>query len=111
MYVYKALVLKVIDGDTVDLKVDLGFHIHVDMRIRMAGINAPELHSKDPTVVVSAQTAKVYLKQRIELKTVTLMTIKDRREKYGRILGLIFLDDVDINQELVDAGLAVVSAA
>lgn len=106
-YRYKATVARVIDGDTVDLTVDLGFKIYTAMRIRMYGINTPELHAKDPA---PGQAAKAFLEGLLPVgAVVTLDSHKDSQEKYGRFLGELFVKDGDpsVNDQMVMAGHAV----
>lgn len=107
MYEYKCKVLNVVDGDTVDVEIDLGFHISKIDRIRLLGINTPELHAADPLVREQAQVAKA----RVESLAPTVVLIKtklDKSDKYGRILGtLVTSDGVEVNKVLLDEGLAV----
>lgn len=112
MYIYKSTVIKIVDGDTVDLMVDLGFDINFKMRVRLYGINTPELRASDPTIVAKAQEAKTFVSSLLPVgKQVYIQTIKDKTEKYGRYLATIFLDEVltvpSLNQQLIDKGLAV----
>ena len=102
MYQYRAKILRVVDGDTVDVEVDLGFHIKVEMKLRLYGINAPELKED------AGKVSRDKLKEMLDGKVVTVYTIKDRQEKYGRYLAKIVLDDnTEINNWLVEQGLAV----
>lgn len=101
MYEYQAKVIRVIDGDTVDVEVDLGFHIKTTMKIRLAGINAPEINT------VEGKKTKSELLSLIEDQTVTLLTIRDKQEKYGRYLGVIIKDKTNINDWLVEQKMAV----
>jgi micrococcal nuclease len=107
MYEYRAEVLNVVDGDTVDVKVDLGFHIAFEMRVRMLGINTPEMHSQIPEERVKAQNAKARLQELVLGKTVLLQTEKDKQEKYGRYLAVMLLGATNINEILLNEGLAV----
>lgn len=103
MYTYRAKVIKVIDGDTVDLNIDLGFHISVSKRIRLSLIDAPEMNTD------AGKQAKQFVSDKLsEGKSVIVQTKLDSSDKYGRILGEIFLDDSisSINKMLIDAGLA-----
>lgn len=101
MYEYSAKILRVIDGDTVEAEVDLGFHLKSTMRFRLAGINTPEMNT------VEGKKAKSTLLAMIEGKTVTILTLKDKQEKYGRYLAVIMLDNKNINDWLVEQNLAV----
>ncbi len=101
MYDYQAKVLRVIDGDTIDAEVDLGFHIKMVMKIRLAGINAPEMNT------VEGKKTKAELITLLEDQTITLLTFKDKQEKYGRYLGVVIKDKQNINEWLVEQKLAV----
>lgn len=105
MYTYRCTILKVIDGDTVDADVDLGFDIHAKMRFRLAGINAPEMKTPE------GRAARDYLILMMPPESEFMVnTEKDRREKYGRYLGTFFNPKNTgrtINQLMVDSGNAV----
>lgn len=106
MYDYHATVADVIDGDTLRLDVDLGFGIQTTMAVRLAGINAPEISTQ------AGKDAKAYVMDWVwgAAREVTLRTIKDRREKYGRYLGTIHYrgsDTTSLNDLLVEDGHAV----
>lgn len=102
MYEYSATVRKVIDGDTVDLTVDLGFHVRIDIRTRLLGINAPEVSTNEGKV------SREWMRARLpEATTLTVQTERDPGDKYGRWLAVLKLGDVNINDELVRTGMAV----
>ena len=115
MYEYQAKYIKVVDGDTVDLDIDLGLDIHHQIRVRLRGINTPELHSSDPEEQKKAKEAKRYLEYsflilpNLKSKDLLIRTEKDKTEKYGRYLAEIFTDNdpVSVNQKMIDAGFAV----
>ncbi len=105
-YLYRAEVTRVIDGDTVVVDIDLGFYIWLrDQRIRLAGIDAPEL--RDPGGKDSAD----HLRQLVEGREVILRTIKNRRggdtRSFNRWLGHVYIDGQDANRAMVKAGHAV----
>jgi len=106
---YGAEVLHVVDGDTIDLKVDLGFRIYRELRVRLYGLDAPETFGvkKDSAEYAAGKKAADYLRSRIEGKWVVVRTHKDATEKFGRYLATVYLDGVNINQELLDQGYAV----
>ncbi len=113
MYFYKATVIKVVDGDTVDCEIDLGFHIKVTKRVRLAGIDTPELNSKSDLIRKAAVAAKNYVADKIGSCQFFLKTELDRSDKYGRVLGWIYLDKESsgdesnsLNHELVQNGHA-----
>ena len=113
MYKYKATVERVVDGDTIDVVIDLGFKITTNQRIRLKGINTPETYSvkKDSEEYKKGMKAKQFVLQRIEANNneVTVETNKDTG-KYGRYIGTIWLADneTSLNDELVEKGLAVI---
>jgi len=99
-------VLKVIDGDTVDLLFDLGFNVFHKERIRLAGIDTPESNSKDMQEKLLASDAKDFLALwLINQNILKIKTTKD--DKYGRILGEIYGDNnICINKLLIENGYA-----
>jgi micrococcal nuclease len=107
---YVKKVNKVVDGDTIDVDIDLGFDISFSSRVRLAGIDTPESRTSDKMEKALGLESKAYLKHAIDnAKSVVIKTEKmDSSEKYGRILGWVFLDgsDKSINQEMIDKGYA-----
>lgn len=105
MYKYRATVAKVIDGDTVDFEVDLGFHVHVYIRTRLYGLDAPE------TSTIEGKQAKAVLRALLPVDTaVVLHTYKDPTDKYGRWLATINIVNgpvQSVNDTLVSQGYAV----
>lgn len=103
MYEYGATILGNVDGDTIHAQVDLGFSIRVDMTLRFAGINAPELGTPE-----GAASAAWVAGQVPPATKLVIHTAKDRHEKYGRMLAWLQMPDGSwLNQTMVDAGLAV----
>jgi len=104
MYEYKATVTKVYDGDTITVDFDLGFGIILEkQKIRLLGINTPEVRgSEKPQGIISRDA----LRQRILGNVVTIKTSKDKKGKYGRWLGEVFVEDENINQWLITEGYA-----
>jgi micrococcal nuclease len=107
---YVKKVSKVVDGDTIDVDIDLGFDISFSSRVRLAGIDTPESRTTDKVEKTLGLESKEYLKKAIDAsKTVVIKTEKmDSSEKYGRILGWVFLDgsEVSINQKMINEGYA-----
>jgi micrococcal nuclease len=107
---YVKKVTKVVDGDTIDVEIDLGFDISFSSRVRLAGIDTPESRTTDKIEKALGLEAKDYLKKQIEsAKTVVIKTEKmDSSEKYGRILGWVFLDgsEVSMNEKMIEDGHA-----
>lgn len=111
-YWYRALCVNVVDGDTIDIETDLGFKIAFDQRVRLFGINTPELNSKDPDSRVRATLAKDFVTAKVGHKFVTINSHKDKTEKFGRYLATVYyMDDTqrwhNLNRELVQLGMAV----
>ena len=101
MYQYEAEVLRVIDGDTLDLFIDLGFKVGFNTRIRMIGIDTPEKWHPYGKVV------KAYLQQELEGKKIFLDVTK--KDKYGRYLGVVYLnknDEQSVNDKLIEINMA-----
>lgn len=112
MYEYEATLLNVVDGDTVDLKISLGLDAYINQRVRLADIDTPELNSPDPDVRARAALAKQFVIDNLPTteKALLIRTFKDRKDKYGRYLAIIFgpeQHDVSLNVMLMAAGLAV----
>ena len=104
MYEYKATVTKVYDGDTITVDFDLGFGILIrKQKIRLVGINTPEVRGPEKPQGIISRNA---LRQRILGKVVTIKTFKDKKGKYGRWLGEVFMEEENINQWLISEGYA-----
>ena len=111
MYEYHVKkVTNVVDGDTIDVDIDLGFDISFSSRVRLAGIDTPESRTTDKAEKVLGLEAKEYVKSKIkDAKEVVIKTEKmDSSEKYGRILGWVFLDGskISINEQMIADGYA-----
>jgi len=109
MYEYNAVVSRVVDGDTVEGIVDLGFGVSIKRTFRLYGINAPETRTKVLTEKELGIKAKNRLKELVEGKSVVIKTILDSTEKFGRYLAVIYLPvySYSINKLLLDEGLVV----
>jgi len=104
MYEYKATVTKVYDGDTITVDFDLGFGILIrKQKIRLLGVNTPEVRGAEKPEGIISRDA---LRQRILGKVVTVRTSKDKKGKYGRWLGEVFMEEENINQWLISEGYA-----
>jgi micrococcal nuclease len=110
MYTYKARLQRVVDGDTVDLIIDLGFDIHHKCRCRLYGINTPESRTKDLAEKELGLAAKAYVEDWFNCNTnCFVQTVKDGKGKYGRLLAKIYPDEkceFSLNEQLVDSGHA-----
>jgi micrococcal nuclease len=107
---YVKQVTKVVDGDTIDVVIDLGFDISFTSRVRLAGIDTPESRTRDLTEKALGLESKKYLADRIKAaKNVVIRTEKiNSSEKFGRILGWLYLDGESnsINHEMIEKGYA-----
>lgn len=109
LYHYRAHVVSVYDGDTCTVNVDLGFHTWVhEEKLRLARINAPELVGADKPAGLASRD---FLRSLIDGKEVSIQTLKDKQEKYGRYLAEIFVQQgepwVNVNDLMVQNGHAV----
>ena len=112
MYQYKAKILKVLDGDTVDIDLDLGFNIILsNQRVRMAGIDTPESRTVDKEEKIRGTLSKKKLAEKLPIGSyVTIETQKsdNNDDKFGRILAIFVLEDkTNLNQWMIDNNYAV----
>lgn len=107
---YVRKVENVVDGDTIDVLIDLGFDILFASRVRLAGIDTPESRTSDKAEKVLGLEAKEYLKKQLkDAKSVVIRTEKmDSSEKYGRILGWVYIngESESINNKMINDGYA-----
>ena len=102
MFEYPVKVLRVVDGDTVDVDIDLGFGVWMrKQRIRMLGIDTPESRTRDKEEKVYGLAAKAFLKEALKQGPVTLRTVKDGKGKFGRILGEFIVNNININEFMI----------
>lgn len=106
MYSYKAKLIHVIDGDTIDAMIDLGFDIWIKKRIRLYGINAPEIRTKNLEEKKAGIAAKDRLSEIMEQCDYKFILISHGTGKYGRCLGTLLIEDVNINKLLLGEGFA-----
>ncbi|MFF0754390.1 thermonuclease family protein [Streptomyces sp. NPDC004267] len=101
MNTYPATVIRVVDGDTLDLDIDLGFSIRTTQRVRLEGVNTPEKNT------AAGKKCTAWVQQWLDAHGPTLTVQTHRREKYGRYLAtLTTADGHALNTDLIDAGLA-----
>ena len=104
MYEYRAFVRKVYDGDTVTVDIDLGFDVILkNQKIRLTKIDAPEVRGTQRPEGLKTRDA---LRSRIGSKWVRIKTQKDKKGKYGRWLGEVWLEEECVNDWLINEGLA-----
>ena len=112
MYEYRCNVLKIVDGDTVDVDIDLGFGVWLkDERVRIMGIDTPESRTSDPIEKKFGLAAKDRLKQLLGktaiLKTQVDKSGEDMKGKFGRILGDFVVGESTVTQIIISEGHAV----
>jgi len=111
---YTATLVKVVDGDTIDVMIDLGFKIHHKARVRLYGINTPESRTKDLAEKQLGLKAKSFTEDwLIRHKKFTIHTIAGKDDKYGRVLALVYSGDeiksestACLNEDIVSSGYA-----
>jgi len=106
MYQYKVSVVKVVDGDTIDVDIDLGFGMsYKKQRVRMMGIDTPESRTRDKVEKLFGKASKKHLKKLLE-SAESISLISHDKGKFGRILGEIYIhnDDAElnVNQKMID---------
>jgi micrococcal nuclease len=110
MYEYKVKITRVVDGDTVDAEVDLGFDTFIKDRIRLMGLDTPESRTRNKKEKALGLAAKAYLKELLRKNKgdIILRTSKEGKGKFGRILGTLLIYDgmTSVNQMLIDEGHA-----
>lgn len=114
LYNYRGRLIRVIDGDTIEVDIDLGFNVLLGQRkLRLAELDTPEI--KTPEGVIAKQITTDWLKENTISKKqltesityVTFETLSDKPDKYGRILARVYgKDGTSLNQYLVDKGVA-----
>ena len=111
MYEYRVTIDRVVDGDTVDCWIDLGYHTQVHKRIRFIGFNAPESRTRDLVEKKYGLAAKEYLTGMLDDTQIVLKTHKDGKGKFGRILGELWRTtnyaDKSINEYMIEKHHAV----
>lgn len=110
MYTYRAKVTRVVDGDTVDVNVDLGFGVFSKQRFRLAEIDTPETFrvKKDSEEYRAGMKSKEWLEQKVKNQNIIVKTKKDKKGAYGRYIAHFFLEaeEKSLNQQMVELGLA-----
>ena len=117
-YIYRVKkVIKVVDGDTIDADIDLGFDISLTKRVRLSGVDTPESRTTDLKEKTLGLEVKEWLKKKLQDQTDIIIKteLPDSTEKYGRILGQLFVGDKEVmsvnkkksvNQQMIDEGYA-----
>ena len=111
MYEYFCKVERVVDGDTIDVNIDLGFDIHHSARVRMMGIDPPESRTRNLAEKALGLASKARLKEMLKGQKVKLLTSKEGKGKFGRVLADVIIIDkqgteTNCNQQLIEEGHA-----
>jgi len=116
MYTYNATVVKIVDGDTIDAEIDLGFDIKIKKRIRLSGINAPESRTRNLAEKKMGLASKARLKEMLEGSANEFELESQDIGKYGRVLGKLHISKLSgretitkvcVNDQLIEEGYAV----
>jgi micrococcal nuclease len=110
-YIYRIKEIhKIVDGDTIDASIDLGFDISLEKRIRLAGVDTPESRTTNLKEKAMGLESKEWLKKKLEgAKDIIIKTeLPDSTEKYGRIIGHLFINgqETSLNNQMIDEGYA-----
>jgi len=110
-YIYRIRsIAKVVDGDTIDADIDLGFDISLSKRIRLAGIDTPESRTKDEYEKKLGLESKEWLKEKLRFaRDILIKTeLPDSTEKYGRIIGHLYIngEEISVNDQMIVEGYA-----
>jgi len=109
MYEYGCKVTRVVDGDTIDVDLDLGFDIIYKCRVRLYGIDTPESRTRNKDEKVRGKLAAKFLQDAISNGgNVILQTqLKDSKGKFGRVLASVIVDGINVNQQMITNHMAV----
>ena len=108
MYEYSCRINRVIDGDSVDVCIDLGFDISFTSSVRLYGIDTPESRTRDLDEKKCGLLAKKFLEEAVKNgKNIIIRTQKDEKGKFGRVLGSLIIDGTNINHKMIEENLAV----
>ena len=111
MYTYRVKKInRIVDGDTIDVTIDLGFNIHIDQRVRVAGIASPEKRTRNAAEKALGLDATDWMTKRLEDASdlVIKTSVEGSLGKYGRVLGWLYTDDseVSLNEKMIAEGFA-----
>ena len=101
-------IVKIIDGDTFDCILDLGFDVLLEARVRMMGIDTPESRTRDLEEKKFGLLAKEYLTEKLATEDLIVTTeVDNEKGKFGRILGWVWANGINVNKQMIDENMAV----
>ena len=106
MFEYNAICTRVVDGDTVDARVDLGFNVWIECRVRLQGIDAPETRTKNLEEKQAGLKTKAFLQAVMDECGHKFVLKSHGVGKYGRCIGTIYVHGENINERLLTEGYA-----
>ena len=107
-FVYKASLERVVDGDTVDVTLDLGFDVKLHkQRVRLAGIDTPESRTRDLEEKKFGLLAKDWLIEHLNDDIVISTELDNEKGKFGRVLGTVWAEGTNINEKMIEEHMAV----
>lgn len=106
LYFYNAVVDRVVDGDTIDVTIDLGFNVWIKERLRLYGLNTPETRTKDAEEKERGLKAKRYVENQVNSNQGKIQIQSLGKGKYGRVLAEIWVGKNNINELLISNGHA-----
>ena len=111
MYTYRVKsVNRIVDGDTIDVTIDLGFSININQRVRVAGIDSPEKRTRDAAEKALGLDATEWMTKRLEKaqELIIKTAVEGSMGKYGRVLGWLFVgeEDISLNEQMINEGFA-----
>lgn len=106
LYFYNAVVDRVVDGDTIDVTIDLGFNIWIKERLRLYGLNTPETRTKDQEEKTKGLKAKRYVEKQIDSNSGEIQVQSFGKGKYGRVLAEVWVGKNNLNELLISNGHA-----
>ena len=109
MYTYRVKSInRIVDGDTIDVTIDLGFSININQRVRVAGIDSPEKRTRDAAEKALGIDATEWMTKRLEKapELIIKTAVEGSMGKYGRVLGWVFVgeEDVSLNEQMINEG-------
>jgi len=101
---------RIVDGDTIDVTIDLGFSININQRVRVAGIDSPEKRTRDAAEKALGLDATEWMTKRLEKapELIIKTAVEGSMGKYGRVLGWLFVgeEDISLNEQMINEGFA-----